>query len=111
MKAGDYVKKGLENMVEEKPEGYTELGKHTSGCHSVSFFIKGSAEGIEDIKFKATKRCKKLLAVADLVAKKIKEKGKVEFDEEEILSFFKEEKEQDKLKDRLEMVKKALNIA
>ncbi|MCS7307806.1 MAG: hypothetical protein NZ526_04560 [Aquificaceae bacterium] len=50
----------------------------------MAFFLKGSAEKVEDIKFKATKRCKKLLAVADLLAEKIKEKGKVHLEEEQI---------------------------
>jgi len=63
-------------MVEEKPEGYMELGKCTSGCHSVVYFIKGTTEKVEDVKFKATKRCKKLLAVADFVAQKNQRKGK-----------------------------------
>lgn len=110
MRVGEYVEKGLKNALEEKPEGYSELGKCTSGCHSVSFFLKGSPESVEDIKFKATKRCKKLLAVADFAAERIKEKGKVYIDEEEILGFFSEEKEKDKLRDRIQMVKKALGL-
>ncbi|MDW8095385.1 MAG: nicotinate phosphoribosyltransferase [Aquificaceae bacterium] len=111
MKVNEYVEKGLKNLVEDKPEGYEQLGKCTSGCHSVSFFLKGSAEKVEDIKFKATKRCKKLLAVADLVAEKIKEKGKVHLEEEQILSYFSEEAEKDKIKDRLSIVKGALGLA
>ncbi|MCS6998269.1 MAG: nicotinate phosphoribosyltransferase [Aquificaceae bacterium] len=110
MKVAEYVEKGLKNLVEEKPEGYTEVGKCTSGCHSVSFFIKGSPEVVEDIRLKATKRCKKLLAVADLVADKIRERGRVYLDEEEVLGHFSEEKEQDKLRDRISMVKTALGL-
>ncbi|MFN3598421.1 MAG: nicotinate phosphoribosyltransferase [Aquificaceae bacterium] len=110
MRVGEYLEKGLKNSLEEKPEGYSELGRCTSGCHSVSFFLKGSPERVEDIKFKATKRCKKLLAVADFVAERIKEKGKVYLDEEEILKFFSEEKERDKLRDRIQIVKKALGL-
>lgn len=110
MRVADYVEKGLANLVEEKPEGFTELGKCTSGCHSVSFFIKGGVDKVEDVKFKATKRCKKLLAVADFVAERIREKGKVYLKEEEILNYFSQEKEQDKLKDRIEIVKKALGL-
>lgn len=110
MRVSEYVEKGLKNMVEEKPEGYMELGKCTSGCHSVVYFIKGTTEKVEDVKFKATKRCKKLLAVADFVAQKIKERGKVELKEEEVLNYFSDEKEQDKLKDRLNIVKTALGL-
>ncbi|MFN4318856.1 MAG: nicotinate phosphoribosyltransferase [Aquificaceae bacterium] len=110
MKVSEYIERGLKHMVEERPEGYAELGKCTSGCHSVVYFIKGTAEKVEDIKFKATKRCKKLLAVADFAAQKIKERGKVELKEEEVLNYFSEEKEQDKLKDRLNIVKGALGL-
>ena len=110
MRAADYIEKGLTSMVEEKPEGFIELGKCTSGCHSVSYFIKGAPDKVEDMKFKATKRCKKLLAVADFVAKRIKEKGRVYLDEGEILKYFSQEKEQEKLKDRIEIVKKALAL-
>lgn len=110
MRVADYLEKGLKNLVEEKPEGYEELGRCTSGCHSVSFFVKRSGEKIEDVKFKATKRCKKLLAVADYVAEGIRRDSKVSLDEKGILEFFGEEKEQDKLKDRIKIVKSALGL-
>ncbi|WPM31791.1 nicotinate phosphoribosyltransferase [Hydrogenobacter sp. T-2] len=110
MRVVDYIKEGLKNFVEEVPEGYREIGKCSLGCHSVRFFIKGSPERVEDIKFKATNRCKKLLAVADFVAQRIREKGKVDVDDYEVLSYFSEEKEKDKLKDRLNMVKTALGL-
>ena len=110
MKVAQYIEGGLKNLVDKKPEGYTELGKCTSGCHSVSFFIRGTPERVEDVKFTASKRCKKLLAVADLVAEKIRERGKVYLEEEEILKYFSEEKEQDKLKERLSIVRTALNL-
>jgi len=48
--------------------------------------------------------------LADFVAQIIKERGKVELKEEEILSYFSDEKEQDKLKDRLNIVKTALGL-
>lgn len=110
MRVADYVSKELKNLVEDEPEGYQTLGKCISGCHSVTFFIKGNRDAVEDIKVKATKRCKKLLAVADFVAGKIKEKGRVYLDEEEVLNFFFEEKEQDKLKDRISIVRDALGL-
>ncbi len=110
MRVAEYIKEELKNFVEEVPEGYVEIGKCSSGCHSVRFFIKGSPERVEDIKFKATNRCKKLLAVADFVAQRIREKGKMDVDEYEVLSYFSEEKEKDKLKDRLKMVKSALGL-
>ncbi|MFN7064985.1 MAG: nicotinate phosphoribosyltransferase [Aquificaceae bacterium] len=110
MRVSNYVEEGLKNLLEERPEGYSELGRFTSGCHSVSFFVKGTFERVEDVKFKATKRCKKLLAMADFVAERIREKGKVYLNEEEVLKYFSEEKEQEKLKERLQIVKKALGL-
>ncbi len=31
MRVGEYLEKGLKNSLEEKPEGYSELGRCTSG--------------------------------------------------------------------------------
>ncbi|MEJ5172434.1 MAG: nicotinate phosphoribosyltransferase [Hydrogenothermaceae bacterium] len=108
MKVGEYVEKGLKNIVEEKPENYKELGKAKSGCHLVTVYIRESEGKVEDVKIKATKRCKKLLAIADFIAESSKSKGKLEIDEDEILNFFKEEKETDKMKDRINLVKSAI---
>ncbi|MEZ0323750.1 MAG: nicotinate phosphoribosyltransferase [Hydrogenothermaceae bacterium] len=108
MKLGEYIEKGSKNIVEEKPENYRELGKAKSGCHLVTVYIKESGDKLEDVKIKATKRCKKLLAIADFIAKTSKNKGKLEINEEEILNFFKEEKEIDKIKDRINLIKSAI---
>ncbi len=110
MNATQYLENGLKNYLDFAPEGYKDLGKCKHGCHSLNFFIKEEDGKIVDVKFTASKRCKKLLAVADYVSSLIKEKGKIEFDNNEVLEFFKEEKEIDKLKDRLKLVKEALNI-
>ncbi|MCX7760105.1 MAG: nicotinate phosphoribosyltransferase [Hydrogenothermaceae bacterium] len=108
MKVADYIERGLKNLVEEKPEDYRELGKAKSGCHQIVVYIKDSGNKIEDVKIKVTKRCKKLLAIADLVAEISKNKGRIEVNEEEILNFFKEEKEIDKMKDRINLIKSAI---
>ena len=100
MKVKDYIESGLKNFVEVAPSDYKEIGKFKSGSHVVSFYIKEENDKITDVKFNSSKRCKKLLAVADYVAEIIKQKGKVEF---------KDEKEIEKVKDRLEIVKKVLN--
>lgn len=110
MNASQYVENGLKNYVEVVPEGYRDLGKCKRGCHSLNFFVKEENGKIVDVKFTASKRCKKLLAVADYVSSLIKEKGKIDFKDKEVLEFFKEEKEIDKLKERLKLVKEALNI-
>lgn len=109
MRASDYLQKGTKNLVEQQPEGYQQLSKVKSGCHIVEAYIKMQGDRLEDIKFKVTKRCKKLLAIADLVADKIKQTGSLNFDQKEVLEFFKEEKETDKMIDRINLVKSAIS--
>lgn len=100
----------FKNFVEEKPEGYEELGKYKEGCHSIAFFIKGNKENIEDIKFRSTKRCLTLLKIANFVSEKIKEKRKVAINDEEVLKQFSHVKKLETVKNRLNIVKKALGI-
>ncbi len=112
MKVAEYHKQGLKNRVEEKPEGYDILGSHKEGGHKVECYIKKEGNKITDAKYSSSKRCKKLMAIADLVCEKIKgqEIGKIKIDDNGILEFFKEEKEKDKMLNRLNIVKKALGI-
>ncbi len=112
MKAGEYIKQGLKNRVESVPEGYELLGSAKEGVHKVECYIKREGNKIIDAKYTSSKRCKKLMAIADLVCEKIKgqEVGKISINDEEILGFFSEEKEKDKLQNRLNIVKKALGI-
>lgn len=108
MKVSEYVESGLKNIVDQAPEGYQQLSKVKSGCHVVEAYIKKEGERIEDIRFKVTKRCKKLLAVADYVAEKIRETGRLEFDHQQVLDFFGDEKEKDKLLERINLIKSAV---
>ena len=109
MKVSEYHKQGLKNFVEsENLEGYEVLGEAKEKVHRVKCFVKKENGKIVDAKFNASKRCKKLLAIADLTCEKIKENGDTNINFDEILQFFKEEKEQDKMKARLEIVKKAV---
>ncbi len=109
MKVSEYHKQGLKNFVEEENlEGYETLGEAKEKVHRVKCFVKKENNKIIDAKFNASKRCKKLLAIADVVCEKIKENGNTNIDFDEVLKFFKEEKEQDKMKARLEIVKKAV---
>ncbi|SNZ08543.1 hypothetical protein SAMN06265182_1337 [Persephonella hydrogeniphila] len=112
MKVSEYHKKGLKNFVEEKPEEYKSLGFAKEGTHRVEFFVKTGNGAITDIKFSSSKRCKKLMAIADLVAEKLKgqKMDSLSINPDEILSFFNEEKEKDKMRNRLGIVLKALNL-
>ncbi len=112
MKVSEYIKEGLKNRVEEKPEDYEILGEAKEGVHKVTCFGKIENGIIKDAKYTSSKRCKKLMAIADLVCEKIKGQKleNTQVNDEEILEFFKEEKEKDKLIQRLNIIKKALNL-
>jgi NifU-like protein involved in Fe-S cluster formation len=110
MKVSEYVNKGLKNIVDEEPAGYESSGKCTQGCHSVTIFLKKEGGKIVDCKFKATKRCKKLLAVTDYMCELVKKKGTAP-SPDEILSNFAEEKEKDKMENRVSIALTALESA
>ncbi len=108
MKVSEYVKQGLKNFVEAEVEG--ESGSCTQGCHRVTVFLKKENGKIVDCKFNATKRCKKLLAIADYMCELVKEKGTAPT-KEELLAMFPEEKEKDKMENRVEIALSALKEA
>jgi len=110
LKVSDYVKNGLNNFVEERPENYESLGSAKEGIHRIEIYVKRAGNKIIDAKFNASKRCKKLLAVADVITEQLKgqEIGKINVHPEEILEFFAEEKDKEKMKNRISIVLKAL---
>ena len=112
MKAGEYVKSGLKNFVEEIPPTYENLGSAKEGCHRVEFYGRVENGVLKDVKYNSSKRCKKLLAIADLVAEKLKGQkvDNFKFNDDDILEFFDEKKDKKKMEDRLSIIKKALNI-
>jgi len=102
MRVKDFIEKeGIERFVESKPESFEALPEVKEGAHRIQFFIK---EG--ECRFNSSKRCKKLLALAE-VACRLVEEGKMP-SEEELLSFFSEERDREKMKARAELVVKAL---
>ena len=109
MKVSEYHKQGLKNFVEEEPQGYKKLGEAKEGVHRVACYIKEDDGKIVDAKFTASKRCKKLLAIADYVCELLKN-GEKDITEEKVLSFFKEEKDKDKMKARFKLVKQAAGL-
>ncbi|WP_457641939.1 iron-sulfur cluster assembly scaffold protein [Persephonella sp.] len=110
MKVSEYHKKGLKNYVEEKPEGYKVLGSAKEGTHRIEIYIKEENGKIKDAKFSSSKRCKKLMALADVVTEKLKGQSvnSLEIDDRDLLEYFREEKEKDKMENRLNIIKKAL---
>ena len=108
MKVADYIRSGLKNFVEGESEGTS--GTCTEGCHRVTVFLKKEGDRITDCRFSATKKYKKLLAVTDYMCSLVKEKGKPP-DPEEILNFFGEEKEREKMENRVSIALRALEAA
>jgi NifU-like protein involved in Fe-S cluster formation len=108
MRVSDYVKAGLRNFVEELPEG--SVGECKEGCHRIRVFVEKKGDRISDCKFNATKRCKKLLAIADYMCELVKERGAIP-SKEELLSYFSEEKERDKMENRADIALSALKQA
>jgi len=90
---------------DEKEEGNL-VGEAKKGVHWIKVYVKDNK-----FYYNSSKRCKKLLAIADyvmdLLNKNIKDKEEIK---NKVLDFFKEEKEKDKIKDRLNLVLKALNL-
>ncbi len=110
MRVSEYIKSGLRNYLENTPSDYKLLGEAQDKIHKVRCFVKLEDNIITDAKFNSSRRCKKLMAIADLVCEKLKGQNikQLSIDEKEILSFFKEEKEKNKLSERLNLVKKAI---
>jgi len=110
MKVAEYLKEGLKNFSEEAPQDYQLLGKAKEGCHRVEFFAKVKDGIVKEAVFNSSKRCKKLLALADVVAEMLKgQKVKnLKINEEKLLETFKDEKDKKKIKERIELIKTAL---
>ena len=112
MKVAEYHKQGIKNFIEKKPSDYNLLGKASEGIHRIEIYVKTSGNKILDAKFNSSKRCKKLLALADILVKKLKNQksDSILISQEEVLDIFKEEKDKEKLKKRLSIIMKAINI-
>ncbi len=112
MKVDEYLKVGLKNEVSENLEGLMH-GLCKEGCHRLELFIKKENDTIVDCKFKATKRCKKLLAVSDFLCEELKGKKSIDKNalKQKALEHFKEEKEKDKIENRIDIFLNALDEA
>lgn len=112
MKVDEYLKGGLKNEAQGSIEGLMS-GLCKEGCHKLELFIRKEDNTIKDCKFIATKRCKKLLAISDFLCDEIK--GKEEINKEQLrqkaLEHFKEEKEKDKVENRINIFLTALEEA
>ncbi len=102
MKVKEFIEReGLGHFVGERPEGFKELPEVKEKVHRLQFFTDGKRW-----LFKASKRCKKLLALSELACRLLEEKGEVE--RKELLDLFKEEKDGKKMEERVKLVLRAL---
>ena len=104
----EFLKKGMEHFTAEAPEGFKPLPEVKEGCHKLQFFIKGENGKVKECRFKATKRCKKLLALSEKTCQLIEERGSLDVSPQELLSFFSGEKERKKMEERVKIVERAL---
>jgi len=111
MKVSDYHKQGLKHWVDEKPEGYDLLGQEArSGVHRLSFFARTSDGKLADVRFNSSRRCRKLLALADLAAEKLRGQpaDSYSLDRDELLGFFTEERNKATMNERADLILQAL---
>ncbi len=114
MKVADYHRQGLRRYVGAPPEGYRPLGTEARrGAHRVAFFGRVADGRLEDVRFTSSRRCRKLLALADLAAERLQGQPFPDFrlDPAELQAFFAEERDQAKMADRADLIAEALGLS
>ena len=113
MKVADYHRQGLRRYVDAPPEGYQPLGEEARrGVHRVAFFAQVADGQLADVRFTSSKRCRKLLALADVTAERLVGQPYPNFrlDVNGLLAFFAEERDQAKMADRASLIAEALHL-
>ncbi len=108
MKVSEFLKGGMEHFTEDIPEGFRALPEVREGVHRLQFFVKEEGGRVEKCLFKASKRCKKLLALSEKACQLVEERGEVKVSPEELLNFFSGEKDRKKMEERVKIVTRAL---
>ena len=111
MKVAEYHRQGLRYWVEEPPEGFAPLGREArEGGHRVAFFARVEAGRLAEVVFHSSRRCRKLLALADVAAERLRGQPAQGYslDAEELLNFFAEERDRAKMQARVELILQAL---
>ena len=105
-----YVARGLAHRVETPPEGYVTLGEAHEGGHRVAFYARVENGVLAHVVFTSTKRCKKLMALADRMCEVLEGQGEnPTFQPEAVLAFFADERDQEKLRKRMDLILRALH--
>ncbi len=113
MKVAEYHKSGLKHRVDAPPEGYVLLGEARDGGHRVAFYGKVQEGRLERVVHTGSKRCRKLLALADVAAERLQGQPYPGYQLalEDLLAFFAGEKDRAKMEARGRLVLRALGLA
>jgi hypothetical protein len=113
MRVKTYHEQGLKHRVEMPPEGYESLGAAEEKGHRVAFFGRVEEGHLKDVVYTSSKRCKKLMALADVVADRLKGQPRQGFrvDPEEVLGVFQEERDREKMGARMALILRALELS
>ena len=113
MKVAEYHRQGLRRYADAPPQGYHPLGTEARrGVHRVAFFAQIANGQLADVRFTSSKRCRKLLALADLAAERLQGQPAQGFHlaADDLLAFFAEERDKAKMAERLSLVFEALGL-
>ncbi|NPA06377.1 MAG: hypothetical protein GXO54_03130 [Chloroflexi bacterium] len=102
---------GIRFWVPEPPQGYQPLGPEVrEGGHRIAFWARVVDGHLEDVRFTASRRCRKLLALADVVAERLRGQPyrACSWDPAAVLATFADERDQGKLRARLDLIRRAL---
>ena len=111
MKVAEYHRQGVRHWVAEPPPGYVPLGAEARNKnHRVAFWGQVEAGHLRAVRFTSSRRCRKLLALADVAAERLRGQPYPGYtlDAEAVLAFFAEERDQQKMADRMALIMQAL---
>ncbi len=114
MKVAAYHQQGLHHWVSEPPEGFLPLGREArEGGHRVAFFARVAHGRLAEVVFHSSRRCRKLLALADVAAERLRGQPAQGYtlDPEALLDFFAEERDRAKMQARAHLILQALDLA
>ena len=114
MKVAEYHRQGLRHWVDAAPEGFVPLGREVrEGGHRVAFFARVEDGRLADVVFHASRRCRKLLALADVAAERLQGQPSEGYalDADALLAHFAEERDREKMQARVRLIFQALGLA
>ncbi len=113
MKVAEYHRQGLHWRVDTAPKDYQLLGEARKDGHSVAFWAKVEDGRLADVRYTSSRRCRKLMALADVAAERLRGQLYPGFrlTEADLLTLFGEERDKAKMSARAQLILKALGLA